>query len=200
MATLEPLHRATDPARPHVIFFHGLGGHPRTTWVPDGYREQKFWLHWLGEATDCSVWTAGYGRRNERGTVRAFLENTAPDAHRHLQVTGLGGIGKTEVCKAALVDWLSSRPGEVAFYVEVPDTANAAEFLVQLGNAVGVENPTSFAELRPRLVAGLYYIDNVESLAEDPLGQGRRGHGCRPCGPDAPRQLAHQPALDQSCT
>jgi pimeloyl-ACP methyl ester carboxylesterase/tetratricopeptide (TPR) repeat protein len=111
-----------------------------------------------------------HGRENERARVLAFLRSSEHTAVVCAQVTGCGGIGKTEVCKAALKDWLETSPEETVFYVDVPDEASPAELLALIGRALGIDNITRFEQLMPLLKPGLYYLDNLESVAEKAEG------------------------------
>jgi len=44
-----------------IVFVHGLGGHPITTWHHLEKEDQDFWLYWLGEdLPEYSFWTFGY--------------------------------------------------------------------------------------------------------------------------------------------
>ncbi|WP_305829630.1 esterase/lipase family protein [Photobacterium leiognathi] len=47
-------------AKKHVVFIHGLGGNPETTWQSNN-SEKVFWPVWLNEdIEDCCIWTIGY--------------------------------------------------------------------------------------------------------------------------------------------
>ena len=111
------------------------------------------------------------GRTTEVAQVVAFLDSSADAAVVCAQVTGTGGIGKTEVCKAALREWLLRHPMQNAFYVEIPDTAGPNEFIDLLGRGIGAQGVATVDQLLPLLPNGLYYLDNLESLAELPEGQ-----------------------------
>ncbi|MFY9478143.1 MAG: AAA family ATPase [Aquabacterium sp.] len=45
----------------HVIFVHGLGGDPRSTWMHNPKDHATLWPTWIGKEVECSVWLAGYG-------------------------------------------------------------------------------------------------------------------------------------------
>ena len=81
------------------------------------------------------------------------------------QVLGGAGIGKTEICKYALAQWLKNveNPQRI-FWVSVPDMADVSEFLSHLGRSVGiddekaevlVENPEALGEYLPN---GLFWF------------------------------------------
>ncbi|MEO8381337.1 MAG: alpha/beta fold hydrolase, partial [Acidobacteriota bacterium] len=112
-----------------------------------------------------------YGRDEEIADLTALLENTGDDAITCVQVTGAGGVGKTEVCKAALRQWMARYPAKSAYYVEIPDGSTAAEIPYRIGVALGAENLSTFQELQSLLRSGLYYLDNIESAAESAEGQ-----------------------------
>ena len=112
-----------------------------------------------------------YGRQVEVRQVLDFLRGDADAVVVTALVAGVGGIGKTEVCKAALKLWLAERPDALAFYVDVPDRARAAELVYRIARSLGLEGvytpPQLLAVMRP----ALYYLDNLESVAEQPEGQ-----------------------------
>ncbi len=112
-----------------------------------------------------------YGRESEIEDVLEFLRGADRSAVVCAQVTGTGGIGKTEVCKAALKRWLSEAPHQRAYYVDIPDRAGADDLIYRIGAALGADNVVSFDELRPVLREGLYYLDNLESVIETADGQ-----------------------------
>src|SRR5260370_42236545 len=66
LANLYCLSNSRGPLKAHVIFLHGLGGHPYRTW--QATRDEKsLWPRWLGEGIDgLSVWSVGYGGPNLR--------------------------------------------------------------------------------------------------------------------------------------
>lgn len=110
------------------------------------------------------------GREKEIAKVLAFLHSSDDSAVVCAQVTGCGGIGKTEVCKAALKAWLEKFPSETVFYVDVPDEASPAELPALIGRALGADSIANLDQLVPRLRSGLYYLDNLESVAEKAEG------------------------------
>ena len=115
------------------------------------------------------------GRTDELEAVRDFLDSTAASISVCGHVTGSGGIGKTEVCKAAIKQWLADYPGQRVFYVTVSDTADTQVLLVELAKAVGLSiedqgQIQSIEQLRPHLKSGLYYLDNLEHVAESAGG------------------------------
>ena len=110
------------------------------------------------------------GRQDEIAEVVAFLRGMADAAVVTAHVTGVGGIGKTEVCKAALRQWMGERPDAVVFYVNVPDEATADGLVYDIARAIGVDGIETLEQLLPAMPAGLYYLDNLESVTEDPRG------------------------------
>lgn len=90
-------------------------------------------------------------------------------------VSGCGGIGKTEVCKAALAQWLASDASARAFWIQVPDNSEPPQLLQLLGRAVDIPDEqlaqiTQFEQLADHLPSALYYLDNLESMADSPEG------------------------------
>lgn len=120
-----------------------------------------------------------YGRKTQENDVLAFLKGSEPVK----VVGGVAGVGKTEVCKAALKTWLHTSPRPVAYYVRVPDRARSADLVLQVGKAVGIENCESLAQLLGVIPVGLYYLDNLESVADDQEGR------------NALRDLAQKPGV-----
>jgi tetratricopeptide (TPR) repeat protein len=111
-----------------------------------------------------------YGREQEIAEVLSFLKSPEKSAVVAALVTGTGGIGKTEVCKAALKLWLEKQPNAVSYYISFSGAASGKEAVWYTGNALGFDNITSFTELRTHLPDGLYYLDNLETVAEDTDG------------------------------
>lgn len=112
-----------------------------------------------------------YGRSREVEDILSFLRDSTEDAAAALVVAGVGGVGKTEVCKAALKAWLREEAAASAFYVELPDRANAGDLLVALARSLGFRVPDSIDDLVSNMPPGLYYLDNVEGLAESADGR-----------------------------
>jgi len=115
------------------------------------------------------------GREEEVGEVLDFLNGGRASAAVSGHVTGSAGIGKTEVCKAALRRWLRDGRSTRAFYVQLSDDADASQLLVQMGEAIGlspevIAQSQHIAQLRRHLPEALYYLDNVENLAESADG------------------------------
>ncbi|MEB4592523.1 tetratricopeptide repeat protein, partial [Candidatus Thiothrix sp. Deng01] len=145
--------------------------------TPDGPFQQRLPGE-LGGADDTRLQAREgevIGRASEVADVLHFLNSTASSAAVCGHVTGSGGIGKTEVCKAALKSWLSQHPMLRAFYIAVSDTADARMLLFHLGDAVGLSPDTlaqtnTLQQLRPHLPGGLYYLDNLEHVAESTGG------------------------------
>lgn len=116
-----------------------------------------------------------YGRQAEIDVVLSFLKRTDDPGSIAAHVTAFGGVGKTEVCKAALRLWLSNCGGH-AYFVEVPDGATAAELPLRIGRALGKDNVATLDELQAILRPGLYYVDNIEDVATRPTAQQSFAH------------------------
>ena len=115
------------------------------------------------------------GREEELAQVLAFLRGTGRSATVRGYVAGSAGIGKTEVCKAALERWLRGKKATRAFWVQVDDDADGPRLVRQLGETVGLAPETcarlsEVSHVRPYLPEGLYYLDNLESVAESDGG------------------------------
>jgi tetratricopeptide (TPR) repeat protein/pimeloyl-ACP methyl ester carboxylesterase len=122
-----------------------------------------------------------YGRETEVAKVLAFLR--ASGSPVTAAVVGVGGTGKTEVCKAALKIWLAENPGAVAYYVSLGDRANAAELISGIASALGASAIDSLAQLLAIVTPGTYYLDNLESVVDQREGQ------------DLLRALANRPGV-----
>jgi tetratricopeptide (TPR) repeat protein len=115
------------------------------------------------------------GRVDELAEVEGFLKGSQSSAAVCGHVIGSGGIGKTEVCKAALKSWLAQDECLRVFWVQVSDNADARRLLELLGLAVDLDPELiakieDFSQMRPHLPGGLYYLDNLESVAESAGG------------------------------
>lgn len=61
MAELFEIHNpANARGAPRIVFFHGLDGHYRKTWMTSPKNEDTLWPKWLGEDTGCPVWLLSY--------------------------------------------------------------------------------------------------------------------------------------------
>ena len=86
-----------------------------------------------------------------------------------IKVTGSPGIGKTELCKAALSKWLAQAPGRKAYYVGLAGANGVAEFASRLIEAYSLPGTLNIELLPDALSAypGLLYLDNLEDLISD---------------------------------
>ncbi|MEQ1747521.1 MAG: toll/interleukin-1 receptor domain-containing protein, partial [Saprospiraceae bacterium] len=105
-----------------------------------------------------------YGRDQEIARVLEFLHGAEAAAQVVAQLTGTGGIGKTEICKRSLQLWLRQNPGARAYWVGLSDTAGPGECAADIARALGHDNLPEIDQLFSLLRPGLYYIDNLESL------------------------------------
>ncbi len=117
-----------------------------------------------------------YGREAVIDQLLAFLRSERDAALvTAREVSGVGGIGKTEVCKAALRAWLAetSSTGAMpaAYYVTVPDQSRPDDLIALLALGTGQAQIESLAQLLGALPDALYYLDNLESVAQAPEGQ-----------------------------
>ncbi|MEO6759874.1 MAG: TIR domain-containing protein, partial [Saprospiraceae bacterium] len=110
-----------------------------------------------------------YGREDEIAKVLEFLNGTETASQVVAQLTGTGGIGKTEICKRSLQHWLAQNPGQRAYWVGLNDGASPAECALEIAKALGHDNIPDENALFPLLRPGLYYLDNLESL-DSPAG------------------------------
>ncbi|MCK6435599.1 tetratricopeptide repeat protein [Rivihabitans pingtungensis] len=87
------------------------------------------------------------------------------------EVSGVGGIGKTEVCKAALKAWLTETPHAAAWYLSLPDNASLADLLDIAQRGLGLPSQVdTMDKLMAQLPPGLYYLDNLEGVLSQPEG------------------------------
>ena len=111
-----------------------------------------------------------YGRADDVAKVQQFLSGNDPTHPDVALVVGAAGEGKTEVCKAALKAWLAASPASVAYFVELPDLGSVADLVFRIGNAIGNPAVESLGQLQAQLPAALYYLDNLEGIADTPDG------------------------------
>src|SRR5215471_1548568 len=73
MADLYCLSNSRGALKAHVIFLHGLGGHPYQTWQANTRDEKSLWPRWLAEDIDgLAVWSVGYEAPVSRWTGTAM--------------------------------------------------------------------------------------------------------------------------------
>ncbi|HJV03457.1 MAG TPA: alpha/beta fold hydrolase [Burkholderiaceae bacterium] len=155
----EPAAPAT-PAAPHAGARQEVGVAVRPPGMLSGHRDQRLVareLHFVG-------------RQIEVQSVLAFLDSEEDAAVICAQVTGCGGIGKTEVCKAALRAWLERSPQHTVYYIDVPEDASVPELIDLFGRALGAPGLGTVEQLAAVLAPGLYYLDNLDSIASQPDG------------------------------
>jgi len=72
MTQISNVGKGSGETHTNVVFLHGLGGHPRTTWQC-GLDEQSFWPSWLAEdLPGVSVYSIGYEASVSRWRGRAM--------------------------------------------------------------------------------------------------------------------------------
>lgn len=87
------------------------------------------------------------------------------------EVSGVGGIGKTEVCKAALKAWLTETPHAAAWYLSLPDHASLTDLLDTTRRGLALPSQVdTMDKLMAQLPSGLYYLDNLEGVLSQPEG------------------------------
>ncbi|AQR64423.1 hypothetical protein BXU06_04630 [Aquaspirillum sp. LM1] len=114
-----------------------------------------------------------YGRDAIVAQVLDFLRGDANTlaVSAAKEVSGVGGIGKTEVCKAALKAWLTEAPHAAAWYLSLPDHASLADLLDIAQRGLGLPSQVdTMDKLITSLPPGLYYLDNLESVLSQPEG------------------------------
>jgi len=114
-----------------------------------------------------------YGRDAIVSQVLDFLRGDASTlaVSAAKEVSGVGGIGKTEVCKAALKAWLTEAPHAAAWYLSLPDHASLADLLDIAQRGLGLPSQVdTMDKLITSLPPGLYYLDNLESVLSQPEG------------------------------
>ena len=92
MADLFPISELNERVDTHVIFIHGLGGHPYKTWRLS--KDPKtLWLNWLGEDIErLAVWSVGYPASVSRwrGTAMHLPDRATNVLKRIIIEPGLG--------------------------------------------------------------------------------------------------------------
>ena len=83
MAELKQVHRGTSD-RPAVVFMHGLGGDWIDTWRHPQANAGDMWLHWVGQDSQCDVWTLQYD-----AAISAWVAQAMPITDQGDQVADL---------------------------------------------------------------------------------------------------------------
>lgn len=114
-----------------------------------------------------------YGRDRELTRLLSFLDQTNERAAIVLPRAGNPGvgIGKTELCKAALKLWMQRDTQRKVFFIALTDNADQAEFLQALASGIGLDAFDDEATTLAAMPAGLYYIDNLGSFAQGDSGR-----------------------------
>ena len=120
--------------------------------------------------------TTGFvGRADEVTAVLQFLHNvdnpraeTILPSSKIFVITGSPGIGKSEVCKEALQQFLREQPATRAYYVELEDVREEMGLLARLAEAFDLPEATlnrvyATIAAQPCLV----YLDNLEDMLGD---------------------------------
>ncbi len=109
------------------------------------------------------------GRATEIEALHDLLDHSQTDVQVvHLLVLAEGGVGKTELCKAALRRYLRTHPHKKAWFVSLEAATTLSDLWQRMAAAIGLDNLRSEAELLAALPEGIYYLDNLESLSEVP--------------------------------
>jgi len=110
-----------------------------------------------------------HGRELEIKELCALLEHSQADVQVvHTLVLAEGGVGKTELCKAALRSYLRSHPFKKVWFVNLEAASALGDLWQRVADAIGLENLRSEAELLSGLPEGVFYLDNLESLCDVP--------------------------------
>lgn len=107
-----------------------------------------------------------YGRAGEFDHVLTFLRDGESAEGVCAMVVGVDRIGNTEICKAALKQWLAEDVSAQGYFVALPEHASAADLLYCIDSASGLESLETIEQLQGRVPPGLYYIDNLDGVAE----------------------------------
>ena len=113
----------------------------------------------------CPVEMEIIGRDKEISAIVDILNSSVNCAH----VVGVAGIGKTEVCKAALKAWLDTGDASRVFWVQTSNSNNVSYLIEQIGAAVGLSGEvlstiSDFSQLRNFLPNALYYLVPARKL------------------------------------
>jgi hypothetical protein len=129
-----------------------------------------------GPADQLLAHTTGLlGRVNEVTAVLRFLHGadcscveTMQHSPKILIVTGSPGIGKSEVCKEALQQFLRDQPTARAFYVELEDVRKEGGLLARIAEAFNLQEAT-FNRVYAAIAAQpcFIYLDNLEDMLAD---------------------------------
>lgn len=110
------------------------------------------------------------GREQDVQSVQRFLMDSST---RNLCVAGLAGIGKSEICKAAILNYLKTDPESVVIWVQVPDKCSIGLLIYHIGKSIGLseERLNSVATIEEVLLQlpndTLLYLDNLEGVLDD---------------------------------
>lgn len=115
--------------------------------------------------------TGFYGREDKVTAVLDFLENgergatVTADPALH-SVEGAPGIGKSEICKEALAQYLIAYPGADVYYIELVDARDEAGMLARLADAFGASQAASREQVIASIIANpcVLYLDNLEDV------------------------------------
>ena len=85
MAELKQLHQGQSDL-PAVVFVHGLGGDWIDTWRHPQARADDMWLHWVGQDSECDVWTVRYDAAISAWVAQAMpiTDQAVPDQNQSL--------------------------------------------------------------------------------------------------------------------
>ncbi len=118
--------------------------------------------------------TGFFGRSVEVEIVVRFLVAgkgiaTVSAAPEVCNVKGAPGIGKTEICKQALKEYLTAHPPQPAYYVQLVEAKDERGFLARLGEALGAGAAVNRQQVLDAVRArpGLIYLDNLEDVVAD---------------------------------
>ncbi|HUV82057.1 MAG TPA: tetratricopeptide repeat protein [archaeon] len=114
-----------------------------------------------------------FGRKEDVKKIITFFSSdksigTVTASHEVYNVRGAPGIGKTEVCKEALKQYLSDNPGKKAYHVELSEANDKAGFIARLAEAVGTQQEDKNQVLHAFSSSpGIVYLDNLEDVIAD---------------------------------